>query len=377
MKKILVVFGTRPEAIKMASVISELIKDIKNFNTKICITGQHREMLDQVLEIFQIKPDYDLNVMKSDQDLFDLTQNILEKINYVLKDFKPNIILVHGDTTTTFVASLAAYYKKISIIHIEAGLRTGNLYSPWPEEGNRKLTGNLADYHFAPTIINKKNLLREGVSESKIFITGNTVIDALKFTIKKINSDNKLKRSLIDNIKESGFENLDTTFILVTGHRRENFGDGLLNICNAIKEIAINNPKINILYPIHLNPNVQKIVIKHLSGIDNIKLTRPFQYQEFILIMSKSFIILTDSGGIQEEASAFGKPVLLMRNETERPEGIKSGIIKLVGTNAQNIVNEVQLLLKNKNQYIKMSQANNPYGDGFASIKIVKKLKDL
>lgn len=375
MKKILVVFGTRPEAIKMAPIIIALLKDKEIFDTKICITAQHREMLDQVLQIFKINPDYDLDIMIKDQDLFDLSQNILTKIRHVFLEFKPDKVLVHGDTTTSFVSSLAAFYEKIPVIHIEAGLRTSNLYSPWPEEGNRKLTSVLAYYHFAPTPTSKKNLLVEGVSESKIQVTGNTVIDALQLVLKKINNDNKLKNLLINNIKVAGFDKLNSRFILVTGHRRENFGKGFLSICRAIKKIAKNNPEINILYPLHLNPKVQNTVVKNLSGISNIKLVRPFQYQEFVLIMSKSLIILTDSGGIQEEAPAFGKPVLVMRNETERPEGIKAGTVKLVGSSFENIVNNVQVLLDNKNEYKKMSEAHNPYGDGSASIKIVDKLR--
>lgn len=377
MKKILVIFGTRPEAIKMAPIVRELLKDTDNFDTKICITAQHREMLDQVLSLFEINPDYDLDIMESNQDLFDITLNILYKINNVLQDFKPDKVVVHGDTTTTFVASLAAYYQKISVIHVEAGLRTGNLYSPWPEEGNRKLTGVLADYHFAPTQNSKNNLLLEGVSDSKIAVTGNTVIDALQLTIKKINNDHNLKNSLINSIKKSGFNELNSRFILVTGHRRENFGKGFLNICKALKKIAKANPGINFLYPLHLNPKVRNPVIKYLSGISNINLVRPFQYQEFILVMSKSFIILTDSGGIQEEAPSLGKPVLVMRDKTERPEGIEAGTVKLVGSCFENIVNEVQILLDSKNEYKKMSEANNPYGDGFASKKIVNKLKVL
>ena len=377
MKKILVVFGTRPEAIKMAPIVHELLKDTENFDTKICITSQHREMLDQVLPLFEIIPDYDLDIMKPNQDLFSLTQRILVKIKHVLQDFKPCKVIVHGDTTTSFVASLAAYYQKIAVVHVEAGLRTGNLYSPWPEEGNRQLTAVLADYHFAPTQISKNNLLLEGVIEAKIAVTGNTVIDALQLIMKKINTDSNLKKSLIKNIKVLGFNELNSKFILVTGHRRENFGEGFLNICRALKNIAKANPNINILYPLHLNPMVRNPVIKHLSGITNIKLVSPFQYQEFILIMSKSYIILTDSGGVQEEAPAFGKPVLVMRNETERPEGIKAGTVKLVGSSFKKIIDEVQILLDNKNEYKKMSEAHNPYGDGFASKKIVNKLRVL
>ncbi len=375
MKKILIIFGTRPEAIKMGPIVNELRKHSKKFYTKICVTAQHREMLDQVLPIFEIVPDYDLDVMELDQDLFDLTQNIIKRIKHVLLDFKPDKVIVHGDTTTSFVASLTAYYLKISVIHVEAGLRTGNLFSPWPEEGNRRLTGVLADYHFAPTQNNKNNLLLEGVDESKIAVTGNTVIDALQLTIKKINSNKILKNKLIENIERSGFDKINSKFILVTGHRRENFGKGLLNICKALENIAKINPGITILYPLHLNPKVINPVNIHLSGIKNIKLVKPFQYQEFILIMSKSFIILTDSGGIQEEAPAFGKPVLVMRNETERPEGVEAGTVKLVGSSFKKIVQEVQILLDDKKEYNKMSDAYNPYGDGLASERIVNKLR--
>ena len=374
MKKILVVFGTRPEAIKMAPIVIELLKNREKFDTKICVTGQHREMLDQVLKLFEINPDYDLNIMKLEQDLFDLTTNILNKIKSVYFEFKPDNVIVHGDTTTSFAAALAAFYQKISVFHVEAGLRTGNLYSPWPEEGNRKLTSVFADYHFAPTESSKNNLLFEGVSERKILVSGNTVIDALQLIMRKIENDNKFKNVLINSIKDSGFLKIDSKFILVTGHRRENFGKGFLSICKALKILAKNNPNINILYPIHLNPKVRNPVIKFLSGISNIKLVRPFQYEEFILIMSKSYIILTDSGGIQEEAPVFGKPVLVMRNETERPEGIQSGTVKLVGSKCDKIVKEVQFLLDNNKGYKKMSEAHNPYGDGNASKKIINKL---
>ncbi len=376
-KKILVVFGTRPEAIKMAPLVKELQKNKTIFETKVCVTAQHREMLDQVLNIFQINPDYDLDIMESGQDLYAVTAKILLNIKHVLENFKPDVVLVHGDTTTTFSTSLAAYYQKIKVGHIEAGLRTGDLYSPWPEEGNRKLISVLTDYHFAPTKVSCQNLLNEGVDKSSIFVTGNTVIDALQETMSKINSKEKLKTKIESAIFKSGFENFNSKFLLVTGHRRENFGQGFLNICNALKILAENNPDINIVYPVHLNPNVRKPVNKVLSKIENIKLVEPFQYEEFVYLMSKSYLILTDSGGIQEEAPSLGKPVLVMRDTTERPEAVKAGTVKLVGSSQDNIVKEVQILLDDLNQYHAMSKACNPYGDGFSSKKIVNKLKEL
>jgi len=375
MKKILLVFGTRPEAIKMAPLVKKLQKDKVNFDTKVCVTAQHREMLDQVLDLFQITPDYDLNIMKPGQDLYEVTSSILIKIKPILEDFDPDVVLVHGDTATTFAACLAAYYQKIKIGHIEAGLRTGNLYSPWPEEGNRRLTGVLADYHFSPTGASKENLLNEGVNNGSIFVTGNTVIDALQLVVNRIHNDKTLKLKIESTIIQSGFKALDAKFILVTGHRRENFGQGFLNICEALKVLAENNPDINILYPVHLNPNVRNPVNKLLSSIVNIKLVEPFQYEEFIYLMSKSYLILTDSGGIQEEAPSLGKPVLVMRDTTERPEAIKAGTVILVGSNKHNIVKEVQRLLSNTNAYQDMSRSHNPYGDGNASGKILEILK--
>ncbi len=376
MKKILLVFGTRPEAIKMAPLVKKFQKDKVNFNIKICVTAQHREMLDQVLELFQITPDYDLNIMKPGQNLYEITSNILLKIKPVLEGFEPDVVLVHGDTATTFATSLAAYYQKIKIGHIEAGLRTGDLYSPWPEEGNRKLTGILTDYHFAPTETSKQNLLNEGVNNALIFVTGNTVIDALQLVLKSINTDDSLKLKIRNTINQSGFKELESKFILVTGHRRENFGQGFLNICEALKALAESNPDINILYPVHLNPNVRKPVNELLSNVDNIKLVEPFQYEEFIYLMSKSYLILTDSGGIQEEAPSLGKPVLVMRDTTERPEAVKAGTVKLVGSNKENIVKEVQYLLNNTAAYQAMGRSHNPYGDGNASNKILEILKN-
>jgi len=376
MKKILIVFGTRPEAIKMAPLVKELQKDTKNFETKICVTAQHREMLDQVLGFFKITSDYDLNIMKHCQDLNDITSNILLKIKPVLEGFNPDIVLVHGDTATTFAASLAAYYQKIKIGHVEAGLRTGDLYSPWPEEGNRRLTGVLTDYHFSPTKTSRQNLLNEGVDKSKILVTGNTVIDALQLVVNKIDSNKHLKSKIDKTIIKSGFKELDSKFILVTGHRRENFGQGFLNICEALKVLARNNPDINILYPVHLNPNVRKPVNDLLSNVSNIKLVESFQYEEFIYLMSKSYLILTDSGGIQEEAPSLGKPVLVMRDTTERPEAVEAGTVKLVGSDQNNIVKEVQNLLDDSGEYQRMSKAHNPYGDGNASKTILNILKD-
>jgi len=376
MKKILIVFGTRPEAIKMAPLVKEFKKDTLNFETKVCVTAQHREMLDQVLNLFQITPDYDLDIMKPSQDLYDVTSSILLKIKPVLEGFSPDVVLVHGDTATTFATSLAAYYQKIKIGHIEAGLRTGNLYSPWPEEGNRRLTGVLANYHFSPTSTSKNNLLNEGVNESTVFVTGNTVIDALQLVVNRIKNDGGLRLKIESTIFQSGFQELNSKFVLVTGHRRENFGQGFLNICEALKVLAKNNPDISILYPVHLNPNVRGPVNELLSNVNNIKLVKPFQYEEFIYLMSKSYLILTDSGGIQEEAPSLGRPVLVMRDTTERPEAVEAGTVKLVGSDQDNIIKEVQKLLNDNSEYQKMSKAHNPYGDGNASEKILNILKN-
>jgi len=376
MKKILIVFGTRPEAIKMAPLVKEFQKNQDHFKVKVCVTAQHREMLDQVLDLFQITPDYDLNIMKPGQDLYDVTSNILLKIKPVLEGFNPDVVLVHGDTATTFATSLAAYYQKIKVGHVEAGLRTGDLYSPWPEEGNRRLTGVLTDYHFSPTNTSKNNLLNEGVSESSVFVTGNTVIDALQLVVNRIKNDESLRLKIENTIFQSGFQELNSKFILVTGHRRENFGQGFLNICEALKVLAKNNPDINILYPVHLNPNVRKPVNKLLSSVSNIKLVEPFQYEEFIYLMSESYLILTDSVGIQEEAPSLGKPVLVMRDTTERPEAVEAGTVKLVGSDQDNIIKEVQKLLNDNSEYQKMSKAHNPYGNGNASEKILNILKN-
>jgi len=383
MKKILIVFGTRPEAIKMAPVVNELVRSegfkSKMWEVKVCVTAQHREMLDQVLEIFDIKPDYDLNIMKPNQDLYNITSNILLGMKKVLDDFKPDLVLVHGDTTTTFATTLAAFYKKIDVGHVEAGLRTGNIYSPWPEEVNRKLTGALARYHFAPTKTAKENLLKEGIKEENIIVTGNTVIDALFLALEKIKNDKNLEKEIINKINSqftSYHSPLTSHFILITGHRRENFGQGFINICEAIKDLAIKYPKINFIYPVHLNPNVRKPVNEILSDLENVFLIEPLDYLPFVYLMSKSYLILTDSGGIQEEAPSLGKPVFVMRDTTERPEAVEAGTVKLVGTDKEKIIKEVEKLLNNRNEYDKMSKAHNPYGDGKASERIVKFLKE-
>jgi len=378
MKKILIVFGTRPEAIKMAPLIKKLENYSALFHLKVCVTAQHREMLDQVLELFEIEPDYDLNIMKEGQDLYDVTTNVLLGMRNVLTDFQPDIVFVHGDTTTTFSTALAAFYQQIKVAHIEAGLRTGKIYSPWPEEANRQITSVLSNYHFAPTKTSQENLLKENKDASKIIITGNTVIDALYLALDKIKNNNSLKESIIssieDEINSDDFSLEDSKFILVTGHRRENHGQGFINICTALRKIALNNPDISIIYPVHLNPNVQKPVKELLSDVKNIYLIKPMQYESFIYLMDKSYFIITDSGGVQEEAPSLGKPVLVMRDTTERPEALDAGTVKLVGTNTQIIIEETQNLLDNKNAYKKMSQAHNPYGNGLACDIIIKYL---
>lgn len=373
--RVLLVFGTRPEAIKMAPLVKELLKFPDEFDTRVCVTAQHRKMLDQVLDIFDIKPDYDLNIMKNGQDLFDITSNVIVGLKVVLDDFCPDIVLVHGDTTTSFTASLAAFYKKIKVGHVEAGLRTYNIESPWPEEANRQLTGILADLHFAPTEKSRKNLISEFKQAEKIFVTGNTVIDALLYTVNKIENDAFLKSKLIEGLKESYPNITKRKFLLVTGHRRENFGDGFINICEALKEIAIRNPDIDIVYPVHFNPNVRSVVNEILNTISNVYLIEPLQYQEFVFMMSQSFFIITDSGGVQEEAPSLGKPVLVMRDTTERPEAVEAGTVKLVGAVKESIVKASQLLIDNKNEYERMSNAHNPYGEGKASVNIVENLK--
>ncbi|MFA3183626.1 non-hydrolyzing UDP-N-acetylglucosamine 2-epimerase [Citrobacter freundii] len=371
MKKILIVFGTRPEAIKMAPLVKEFQKDTNNFETKVCVTAQHRQMLDQVLEIFDIKPDYDLNIMKPGQDLYDITSNVLIGMKSVLDDFKPDVVLVHGDTTTTLSASLAAFYAKIKVGHVEAGLRTNDIYSPWPEEGNRQLTGILANYHFAPTQQSEENLLKEGKSQQDIHVTGNTVIDALMYVLQRIKNQPTLKEKIKSKISDQYQLDEKRKIILVTGHRRENFGPGFINICEGLKELAKNNPDIDIVYPVHLNPNVQKPVNEILSYLSNVYLIDPLQYEEFIYMMNESYFIITDSGGIQEEAPSLGKPVLVMRNTTERPEAVKAGTVKLVGTDKNKLIKEAQTLIDNKFEYEKMAQAHNPYGDGKACYRIL------
>lgn len=368
--KILSIFGTRPEAIKMAPLVKALERDPR-FTAKVCVTAQHREMLDQVLSLFEITPDFDLNVMKSKQSLSELTANILGGLQGVFTTFKPDTVLVHGDTTTTLTASLSAFYHQIPVGHVEAGLRTGNLLSPWPEECNRKVTGVIAKYHFAPTATSKNNLMNENISIDDIFITGNTVIDALLGTTQKIENDSILESQLSENYS---FLNPEKRMILVTGHRRESFGGGFENICQSLKTIATNNPDVNIVYPVHLNPSVQEPVNRLLSTINNIHLIPPQDYLPFVHLMNKSFFILTDSGGIQEEAPSLGKPVLVMRDTTERPDAVDAGTVKLVGTDVEHIVKESQSLLDDEAKYQTMSLAHNPYGDGNACKRIIEAL---
>jgi len=382
MKKVLIVFGTRPEAIKMAPLVKKFQDYRDFFDVKVCATAQHREMLDQVLELFEIVPDYDLDIMKPKQTLYDITASVLLEMKGVLEEFKPDIVLVHGDTTTTLATSLAAFYQQIKVGHVEAGLRTYNMYSPWPEEANRQITGVLATYHFAPTKSSRDNLLLEKKDANSIVVTGNSVIDALFLTLKKIEADRELEESIINNIqkefpKNRGFNVKDSKFILVTGHRRENHGQGFINICEALKTIALNNRDIDIVYPLHLNPNIQKPAREILSEVDNIYLISPLQYAEFVYMMDKSYFIITDSGGVQEEAPSLGKPVLVMRETTERPEALEAGTVRLVGANRDKIVKESQELLDNKEFYEQMSKASNPYGDGKASVKIIEFLKSV
>ncbi|WP_444922765.1 non-hydrolyzing UDP-N-acetylglucosamine 2-epimerase [Microbulbifer sp. DLAB2-AF] len=367
MKKVLIIFGTRPEAIKMAPLVREFSKN-KGIECKVCVTAQHRLMLDQVLDVFEIRPDWDLDIMKHGQDLTDITGGILLGLRSILKEWKPDVVMVHGDTTTTLAASLACYYEKIPVGHVEAGLRTGNIYSPWPEEMNRRLTGAIATLHFAPTLKAKENLLSEGVADKAIKITGNTVVDALYEAISIIKSNPEIENEFL---KKFSFIDANKKIILVTGHRRENFGLGFENICSALKEIAASNPDILIVYPVHLNPNVQEPVGRILSGLSNVLLIEPLEYLPFIYLMSHSFLILTDSGGIQEEAPSLGKPVLVMRDTTERPEAVSAGTVKLVGTNSHSIMSEVMKLIDDNELYRRMSEAHNPYGDGKACSRIV------
>ena len=376
MKKVLIVFGTRPEALKMAPLVKEFQKHTDAFETKVCVTAQHREMLDQVLDLFEITPDYDLDIMKPGQDLYDVTSNVLLGMKPILTDFKPDVVFVHGDTSTTFAASLAAFYQQISVAHIEAGLRTGDIYSPWPEEANRQLTTQITAYHFAPTTTSRENLLKENVNSRSIQVTGNTVIDALFLALDKIKSNRQLETDIVNHLATLDYKlQDDKKIILVTGHRRENHGQGFINICRALKEIALSNPDIDIVYPVHLNPNVQKPVKELLSGIDNVYLIEPLQYEQFIYMMDRSYFIITDSGGVQEEAPSLGKPVLVMRDTTERPEALNAGTVKLVGTNTALIIKEAQLLIDDQDAYERMSRASNPYGDGHACEKVIEFLR--
>lgn len=380
MKCILLVFGTRPEAIKMAPLVKEFQKYPETFKTIVCVTGQHREMLDQVLRIFDIQPDYDLNIMKQGQDLYDVTARVLTGMREVLKETQPDIVLVHGDTTTSTAAALAAFYQQIPVGHVEAGLRTHNIYSPWPEEMNRQITGRIATYHFAPTSLSKDNLLQEGVSEERIIVTGNTVIDALYMVVEKIKNDGILSCELEKVLKASGYDigrlSDGRKLVLITGHRRENFGDGFISMCKAIKSLSEKYPEVDFVYPMHLNPNVRKPIYEVFgeSQRANLFFIEPLEYLSFVYLMEKSAIVLTDSGGIQEEAPGLGKPVLVMRDTTERPEALEAGTVKLVGTDYDKIVNEVSGLLDSQEYYEKMSKAVNPYGDGKACSRIVKAL---
>ncbi|WP_273049446.1 UDP-N-acetylglucosamine 2-epimerase (non-hydrolyzing) [Pseudoalteromonas sp.] len=369
--KVLSIFGTRPEAIKMAPLVKAL-KLADGIEAKVCVTAQHREMLDQVLDLFEITPEYDLDIMKPGQSLYDVTTNILLGLKPILEEFKPDLILVHGDTSTTLSASLAAFYQQIPVGHVEAGLRTGNLASPWPEEGNRKLTGAITKLHFAPTDTSEQNLLNEGVNADDIIVTGNTVIDALLQVVDKVKTDETLIQTL-----QAKFPELDESkkLILVTGHRRESFGGGFERICEALAEIATAHPEAQVLYPMHLNPNVREPVNRILKNVKNVQLIEPQDYLPFVYLMSKAHIIVTDSGGVQEEAPSLGKPVLVMRDTTERPEAVAAGTVKLVGTDKNRIINEVKNLLTNQADYETMSRAHNPYGDGKACERIISKIK--
>lgn len=374
--KVLLVFGTRPEAIKMAPLVKALQAD-SYFDAKVAVTAQHREMLDQVLELFALTPDYDLNVMQPGQDLYDVTSKVLLGLRNVLSEFKPDLVLVHGDTATTFAATLAAFYQQIPVGHVEAGLRTGDLYSPWPEEANRQLTGRLAQWHFAPTGRNQNALLEEGVAESQILITGNTVVDALQWVVKKVADTPALQQEIHEALVAGGLDPIVATrrYVLVTGHRRENFGSGFENICTALRALAEANPETHFVYPVHLNPNVQGPVKRLLEGLNNVHLIEPLGYEPFVYLMQNSYLVLTDSGGVQEEAPGLGKPVLVMRDTTERPEAVDAGTVRLVGTSSSVIRDAVQELLDNKVLYRRMSQAHNPYGDGKACGRIVEFLK--
>lgn len=379
----MLVFGTRPEAIKMAPLVKEFKNYPDKFETIVCVTGQHREMLDQVLHLFEIHPDYDLNIMKQGQDLYDVTARVLLGMRDVLKEVQPDVVLVHGDTTTSSAAALAAFYQQIPVGHVEAGLRTHNIYSPWPEEMNRLMTGRLATYHFAPTQLSRQNLLAENISDSAITITGNTVIDALFSVVDKIKNDKILELDIKELLVKAGYDTdrlkYGKQLVLITGHRRENFGDGFINICTAIKDLSYKYPQVDFVYPMHLNPNVRKPIHKvfgdDLSNLGNMFFIEPLEYLSFVYLMDKSTIVLTDSGGIQEEAPGLGKPVLVMRDTTERPEALEAGTVKLVGTDYAKIMTEVSALLDDKEYYDMMSKAINPYGDGLACGRIIEILK--
>ncbi len=377
----MLVFGTRPEAIKMAPLVKEFLKHSDSIKTIVCVTGQHREMLDQVLNLFEIVPDYDLNIMKSGQDLYDVTSRVLLGMRDVLKEVSPDIVLVHGDTTTSSAAALAAFYQQIPVGHVEAGLRTGNIYSPWPEEMNRLITGRIASYNFSPTQLGRENLLKENVKDSTIYVTGNTVIDALYWVVEKIKSDKNLDGSLQKQLYDAGYDVSRLAngkkMVLITGHRRENFGIGFINMCTAIRDLVLKYPNVDFVYPMHLNPNVRKPineVFGENSSFDNMFFIEPLEYLSFVYLMEKSNIVLTDSGGIQEEAPGLGKPVLVMRDTTERPEALKAGTVKLVGTDYDKIYSEVSKLIESEDYYNAMSKAVNPYGDGLACDRIVKVL---
>lgn len=381
MKKVLLVFGTRPEAIKMAPLVKEFQNDTRNFVTEVCVTGQHRQMLDQVLGLFEISPEYDLNIMKQGQDLYDITARVLTGMRDILKQSKPDIVLVHGDTTTSTAAAIAAFYQQIPVGHIEAGLRTHNIYSPWPEEMNRQITGRIAEYNFAPTQLSRNNLLNEGVDNNKIVVTGNTVIDALYWVVNKTKTHPELNEELSGIISANGFDvNRTATrrLVLITGHRRENFGEGFISICKAIKTLANKYPEVDFVYPMHLNPNVRKPIYDvfgtNKDSFENLFFIEPLEYLSFVFLMEKSTIVLTDSGGIQEEAPGLGKPVVVMRDTTERPEALNAGTVKLVGTDYNKIIHEVSMLLDNHTYYETMSNAVNPYGDGKACERIVSHL---
>lgn len=382
MKKIMLVFGTRPEAIKMAPLVKEFQKHKDTFETIVCVTGQHRQMLDQVLELFEITPDYDLDIMKQGQDLYDVTARVLTGMRDVLAEARPDVVLVHGDTTTSTAAALAAFYQQIPVGHVEAGLRTHNIYSPWPEEMNRQITGRIATYNFAPTALSRQNLLAEGIADESITVTGNTVIDALHWVVDKIRKDESLSLDLADMLRNAGYdvERLSSgrKLVLITGHRRENFGDGFINMCTAIKDLTARYPEVDFVYPMHLNPNVRQpireVFGENLSDLGNLFFIEPLEYLSFVYLMEKACIVLTDSGGIQEEAPGLGKPVLVMRDTTERPEALEAGTVKLVGTDYNKILDEVSLLLDDQSTYAKMSKAVNPYGDGMACGRIVERL---